>query len=120
MDQQTRTIFDHARACSLKTVFERFLCHGGVLLVVDRDAQGVVLPAGLPSEVVLDYDEDPQLPVPIVDIETSEEGVTATLSFARVPCKTFVPWTAVRVLAAKRQGPAVERPAPSRPALKLV
>lgn len=35
------------------------------------------------------------LVVPIPDLEVTEEGISATLSFDRVPHKTFVPWAAV-------------------------
>ena len=42
---------------------------------------------------VLTYGVDS--PVPIPDLRTTLEGVYATLSFSRSPCRTFVPWEAV-------------------------
>jgi hypothetical protein len=35
------------------------------------------------------------MPVPILDLATSDDGISATLSFARTPHATFVPWDAV-------------------------
>ena len=47
--------------------------------------------------LVLQYGHD--LPIPIPDLHVDEHGVTATLSFARCPQPTFVPWDAVYVVA---------------------
>ncbi|HEX2659247.1 MAG TPA: hypothetical protein VHU40_13280 [Polyangia bacterium] len=56
------------------------------------------MPAHLKSEshLVLQYGHD--LPIPIVDLEVNEHGVSATLSFARSPSPTVVPWSAVYVV----------------------
>jgi stringent starvation protein B len=35
------------------------------------------------------------MPIPITDLEVTEAGVTATLSFSRVSHRTYVPWHAV-------------------------
>jgi stringent starvation protein B len=35
------------------------------------------------------------MPIPIIDLEVTEAGVTATLSFSRVSHRTYVPWHAV-------------------------
>jgi stringent starvation protein B len=35
------------------------------------------------------------MPIPIADLEVTEAGVSATLSFARIPHRTYVPWSAV-------------------------
>jgi DNA primase len=32
---------------------------------------------------------------PIPDLEVTDEGIRATLSFSCTPCKTFVPWACV-------------------------
>lgn len=42
---------------------------------------------------VLSYGLD--MPVPIPDLEITDAGISATLSFSRSPRKTFVPWDAV-------------------------
>jgi hypothetical protein len=43
--------------------------------------------------VVLRYGLD--MPKPIPDLEITDEGIRATLSFSNAPIKTFVPWDAV-------------------------
>jgi stringent starvation protein B len=35
------------------------------------------------------------MPIPITDLDVTEAGVTATLSFSRVSHRTYVPWHAV-------------------------
>jgi stringent starvation protein B len=35
------------------------------------------------------------MPIPITDLEVTEAGVTATLSFSRVSHRTYIPWHAV-------------------------
>ena len=35
------------------------------------------------------------MPIPIADLEVTEAGVSATLSFSRVSRRTYVPWNAV-------------------------
>ena len=56
------------------------------------------MPAHLKGEahLVLQYGND--LPIPIPDLQIDETGVSATLSFARTPWPTMVPWTAVYVV----------------------
>jgi hypothetical protein len=44
-------------------------------------------------QLILQYGLD--MPVPIPDLDVTDEGVTATLSFSRSPHKTHVPWSAV-------------------------
>ncbi|MES1205812.1 MAG: hypothetical protein ABUS79_07725 [Pseudomonadota bacterium] len=57
------------------------------------------MPVHLKGEghLVLQYGND--LPIPIPDLQVDEFGVTATLSFARAPHHTVVPWSAVYVVA---------------------
>jgi stringent starvation protein B len=70
----------------------------GCLLHLDARRDGVVVPAHLKGEahLVLQYGND--LPIPIPDLQIDENGVSATLSFARTPWPTVVPWTAVYVV----------------------
>ena len=70
----------------------------GCLLHLDARREGVVVPAHLKSEahLVLQYGND--LPIPIPDLQIDEQGVSATLSFARTPWATVVPWSAVYVV----------------------
>lgn len=35
------------------------------------------------------------MPIPITDLEVTEAGVSATLSFSRIPHRTYIPWSAV-------------------------
>jgi hypothetical protein len=49
------------------------------------------------GHLVLQYGYD--LPIPIADLQVDELGVIATLSFARAPQRTVVPWSAVYVVA---------------------
>jgi stringent starvation protein B len=70
----------------------------GCLLHLDARRDGVVVPAHLKGEahLVLQYGND--LPIPIPDLQIDEHGVSATLSFARTPWPTMVPWSAVYVV----------------------
>lgn len=42
---------------------------------------------------VLDYGDNMAKPIP--DLETTNDGISATLSFQNKPIKTFVPWSAI-------------------------
>ena len=66
-----------------------------VFVHFDPRCDGVVLPPHLRKQprVVLQYGLN--MPVPIPDLEVGEDGLGATLSFARTPTWTFVPRTAV-------------------------
>lgn len=73
------------------------LLRTGASAYVDFDPRGpdVLVPVALQamSQLTLEYGE--ALPVPIPDLEVGREGIAATLSFQRVPARTFVPWSAV-------------------------
>lgn len=100
-----------------KESFEQLLCsHAQVFVALDGGAPGVVLPEHLLGEqVVLDYNLNAAIPIP--DLEATEEGIRATLSFSREPFTTFVPWTAVIEMVGKQP---VQEAAPKRPKLRLV
>jgi len=99
-----------------KENFEQLLCHGAqVFVALDGGAPGVVLPEHLlGAEVVLDYNLNAT--IPILDLEATDAGIRATLSFSREPFATFVPWDAVIGMVGKE--PVQE--APRRPKLTLV
>lgn len=84
---------------SKRDAFQAFLREGWVSLHLDARRPGVDVPTSFSSEphLVLQYGQD--MPIPIPDLAVTERGVTATLSFARTPHKTFVPWEAVYVVA---------------------
>lgn len=60
-----------------------------------------MVPVHLKGEghLVLQYGSN--LPIPIPDLQIDESGVSATLSFARSPHQTVVPWSAVYVIASE-------------------
>jgi len=70
----------------------------GTLVHVHFDPRTAVVPPAFRKDarVLLQYGS--QLVVPIPDLEVSEEGLRATLSFDRKPFATFVPWDAVRAI----------------------
>jgi stringent starvation protein B len=75
--------------------FLALLKEGWTSLHLDARRIGVLVPQGLRAQahLVLQYGHD--LPISIPDLEVDEDGVHATLSFSRMPQRTFVPWTAV-------------------------
>jgi hypothetical protein len=102
-----------------KESFEQLLCtHAQVFVALDGGAPGVVLPEHLLGEqVVLDYNLNAAIPIP--DLEATEDGIRATLSFSREPFTTFVPWSAVIEMVGKER--IQEAPKQSkRPKLTLV
>lgn len=84
-----------------KTVFERGLADFYSVHIAVVYTPEVVLPSFLMTPgwkdrkdvVHLEYGLD--MAVPITDIAITDDGVAATLSFSREPCKTFIPWKAV-------------------------
>ena len=74
------------------------LSEGWVSLHLDARRPGVVVPASFAAQphLVLQYGRN--MPIPIPDLEVTAAGVSATLSFARVPHRTYVPWSAVYVI----------------------
>ncbi|HXU83192.1 MAG TPA: ClpXP protease specificity-enhancing factor SspB [Polyangia bacterium] len=72
---------------------------GWVSLHLDARRSGVVVPPSFSSEphLVLQYGRN--MPIPIPDLEVTDDGVTATLSFSRAPHRTHVPWSSVYVVA---------------------
>jgi len=66
---------------------------------LDARRPGVILPSSLLGEgqVRLDYSYGFSPPIP--DFKIDELGISATLSFNRQPQHTFVPWSAVFLIA---------------------
>jgi len=62
---------------------------------MDARCLGVVVPAPFSSQAHLVLQYGRNMPIPITDLEVTEAGVTATLSFSRVSHRTYVPWHAV-------------------------
>jgi stringent starvation protein B len=84
---------------SKQDAFLALLREGWTSLHLDARRAGVVVPPHLRLEahLVLQYGHD--LPIPIPDLEVDDYGVRATLSFAKTPHRTVVPWAAVYVVA---------------------
>jgi stringent starvation protein B len=84
---------------SKRDAFIAFLREGWVSLHLDARRTGVVVPPAFASEphLVLQYGRN--MPIPIPDLEVTEDGVSATLSFSRAPHRTHVPWSSVYVVA---------------------
>jgi len=84
---------------SKRDAFTAFLREGWVSLHLDARRSGVQVPQAFATEphLVLQYGRN--MPIPIPDLEVTEDGVSATLSFSRAPHRTHVPWASVYVVA---------------------
>jgi stringent starvation protein B len=84
---------------SKRDAFTAFLREGWVSLHLDARRAGVVVPPSFATEphLVLQYGRN--MPIPIPDLEVTDDGVSATLSFSRAPHRTHVPWSSVYVVA---------------------
>jgi stringent starvation protein B len=93
-----RAMDDSERPSKQKS-FLSMLTEGWVSLHLDARRPGVVVPGPFASHphLVLQYGRN--MPIPIPDLEVTEAGVSATLSFSRVPHRTYVPWSAVYVIS---------------------
>jgi stringent starvation protein B len=82
-----------------KDAFLAFLKEGWVWVHLDARHPGVSVPAELAQNprLVLQYGYN--MPIPIPDLAVDERGITATLSFSRMPHRTFVPWSAVYIVS---------------------
>lgn len=58
-------------------------------------ADGVIVPEHIKGHVQAKFDYGTEMPIPIPDLSIDDTGISATLSFDRVPFKTFLPWAAV-------------------------
>jgi hypothetical protein len=70
-----------------------------VRVLFDATAEGVRVPENLRNDgggVWFAYSR--RFPVPIPDLVVDTAGISATLSFGRVPCPTFVPWSAIKLV----------------------
>ena len=110
-----------------KEVFEEFLDRGTVqvhVMVIHPGVVGVPNDTGVPG-LALNYDMRFKNP-PIPDLEITDDGISATLSFNQRQHKTFVPWVAVNLIvgmddsiAVSYAGEVQELPK-KRPQLQLV
>jgi hypothetical protein len=99
--------------------FERMYSMGGATIcLLNQHFPGLVVPShvlDVHPVLVLEYDAEPVIPIP--DLHLTDLGISATLSFDRAPCMTFVPWEAIDGMGCTRRE---DPPKPSRPALQIV
>lgn len=76
-------------------VFDKLLTDGDTFLTLDPRKAGVVVPKWLQKQAVLTLQFGTNLPIPIRDLEITDEEVRATLSFSRTPFLCVIPWAAV-------------------------
>jgi stringent starvation protein B len=79
--------------------FLALLKEGSTSLHLDARRAGVSVPEAFRGDahLMLQYGYD--LAIPIPDLEVDDYGVRATLSFARTPHTTVIPWSAVYAIA---------------------
>ena len=86
---------DDSEKPSKKDAFVALLRAGWASLHLDARCPGVVVPAPFSSQAHLVLQYGRNMPIPITDLEVTEAGVSAALSFSRVSHRTYVPWVAV-------------------------
>jgi hypothetical protein len=91
-----------AHAKEKRMRFDDLLQRGWVTIHLDSRRPGVKLPERFmgAADFRLQYGRD--MPRPIPDLATSDEGVTATLSFDGQPEPTHVPWNAVYLITDRK------------------
>jgi stringent starvation protein B len=84
---------------SKRDAFLAFYGEGWVSVHLDARRSGVKVPDEFTrnGHLVLQYGRD--MPVAIPDLAVDDDGIRATLSFSRTPHSTFVPWSAVYIVA---------------------
>lgn len=84
---------------SKRDAFLAFYGEGWVSVHLDARRTGVKVPPEFTDNghLVLQYGRD--MPVAIPDLAVDEDGIRATLSFSRTPHATFIPWSAVYIVA---------------------
>lgn len=80
-------------------VMRALLEHAEAQVHFDARRPGVELPDRLLGSANVRLDYGYGLVPPIHDLSIDEDGIRATLSFNRIPFATFVPWTAVFLIA---------------------
>ena len=78
-----------------RVTLETFLAYGATAMVFDSHVMGLTIPPELENQGEVVFHLGYNLPVPIPDLELTDAGVSATLSFDQTPFKVLVPWEAV-------------------------
>jgi stringent starvation protein B len=92
-------VYETGVAPSKKDVMLALLGRAEARVHLDARRPGVVLPERLLGEGHVRLDYGYGLTPPIFDLKVDDDGIHATLSFNRVPFATFVPWSAVYLIA---------------------
>lgn len=101
--------------------FLSLLKEGWVSLHLDARSEGVVVPAPFSSQPHLALQYGYNMPIPIEDLEITPAGVSASLSFSRIPHRTYVPWSAVYLITSTNgTGVLYQEDVPADVALSLV
>lgn len=84
---------------SKRDAFLAFYGEGWVSVHLDARRLGVKVPDEFIDNrhLVLQYGRD--MPVAIPDLAVDDDGIRATLSFSRTPHPTFIPWSAIYIVA---------------------
>lgn len=87
------------RSTEKRELFLGLMRLGLTKIYVDARRPGVMVPPKWKDEkaLVLEYGYD--MPVPIRDLNITDDGISAVLSFGRTAEATFVPWTAVFIVS---------------------
>ena len=93
------TLYETGVSPSKKEVMLALLEKSEARVHLDARRAGVVLPERLLQDGHVRLDYGYGLTPPIPDLDVAEDGIHATLSFNRVPFATFIPWTAVYLIA---------------------
>lgn len=102
---------EQTRPQTKREAFERALAEFYEVLIVVVDAPLLDIPARAfasavlyaPATAILAYGLD--MPKPIPDLEITDRGIFATLSFSCEPHETFVPWEAVAAIKGNGERP---------------
>ena len=78
--------------------FRRAYDTGKTTIVIDGKHPAVKLPEALTAIPTVALTYGMKCPLPTADLKTDAHGIYATLSFARKPFQTFVPWDAVKMV----------------------
>jgi hypothetical protein len=84
---------------SKKEVMLALLDRAEARVHLDARHAGVQLPERFRNEAHLRLDYGYGFQPPIPDLTVDDQGIAATLSFNRVPFRTFVPWGAIYLIA---------------------
>jgi len=76
-------------------VFNLIYAAEDVCIHFDPRREGVIVPAHLRNQSMVSLQFGDCLPIPIRDLNVTDEGITATLSFNRSPFWCSIPWDVI-------------------------